>query len=66
MTVCVFLHIDTGYILIGDVNMTNHCLNLAEMKGCQVSKWFEGTEVLQFHEFSRACLAMKAKYAVIF
>ena len=58
MTVCVFLHIDTGDILIGDVNMTNHYLSL-------VSKWFDGTEVLEFHELSRACLAVKAKYAVI-
>ena len=34
----VFLHINTGVILIGDVNTTDHCLIPAEMKGCQVSK----------------------------
>ena len=36
LTVCVLLCIDTGVILIGDVNMTSDCLILAEMKGCQV------------------------------
>ena len=34
MTVSVFLHID--------VNMTEHCLILAGMKGCEVSKSFVG------------------------
>ena len=32
MTVSVFLHI----IFIDDVNMTDHCLIIAEIKGCQV------------------------------
>ena len=32
-----FLLIDSGVMLIGDVNMTAHCVTLAEMKGCQVS-----------------------------
>ena len=31
-----------GVIVIGDVNTTDHCLILAEMKGCQVSKWCVG------------------------
>ena len=34
----VFLHIDIGFILIGVVNMSYHCLVLAEMNKCQVSK----------------------------
>ena len=38
----VFLCIDTGVIVIGDVNTTDHCPMLAEMKGCQVSRWFVG------------------------
>ena len=42
MTVSVFLHIDIGVTLIGDVNMTSHCLNLAEIKGCQVRHWIVG------------------------
>ena len=42
MTIGVFLHIDTGVILIGDVNTTGHYPILAGMKGCQVSKWFVG------------------------
>ena len=42
MTVGVFLHIDTRVILIADVNATDRCLILAEMKGCKVSKWFVG------------------------
>ena len=35
-----FLHIDTGIILISDVNTTDHCLVLRGMMGCQVSKSF--------------------------
>ena len=35
MTVGIYLRIDTGAILIGDVNMIDHCLVLAE-------KWFVG------------------------
>ena len=42
MTVSVFLHIDHGVILIGDVNTTYHCLIPTQMKDCQVSKWFVG------------------------
>jgi len=41
----VFLRIDTGVsrvTVIRDVNTTNHCPMLAEMKGCQVSRWFVG------------------------
>ena len=33
MTLGVFLRIDTGVILIVDINITDHCLILAEMKG---------------------------------
>ena len=33
MTLGVFLRIDTGVILIVDINTTDHCLILAEMKG---------------------------------
>ena len=33
-----FMHIDTGIILINDVNTTDHCLVLGGMMGCQVSK----------------------------
>ena len=36
----VFLPIDTGVILIGDISSTYHCVILAEMKMCQISKWF--------------------------
>jgi len=35
MTVGVFLRIDTGVIMIGDVHMTDHCLILTEIKWCQ-------------------------------
>ena len=36
MTVCVSLRVDSSVIEIGDVNTTDCCLNLAEMKGYQV------------------------------
>ena len=39
MTVGSFLRIDTGILWISDVNTTEHCLVLAEMKGSQVSMW---------------------------
>jgi len=38
MTVGVFPPIDTGVILTGDAN----CPILAEIKGCQVSRWYVG------------------------
>ena len=60
--------IDAGVILIGDVNATaNNCMILAEMKGCQVSKWFMETEVLEFQEFSqsRVRLLVEVKYTMI-
>jgi len=31
MTADVFLHIDTGVVLTGDVDTTGHCLNQSEM-----------------------------------
>ena len=38
MSVCIFLHIDTDIILIGDAVQAYQCLVLAEMNGCQVKK----------------------------
>ena len=35
MTVGVFLRIDTGVILIFDINTTDNSLSLAEMKGAR-------------------------------
>ena len=39
MTVSVFLCIDTGVILIGDINTTDHCLIIAEMNEFQSALW---------------------------
>ena len=36
MTVCVCLRIETGVLLMCDVNTTVHTLNLAEMKWCNM------------------------------
>ena len=37
-----YLCIDTGGIFICDINMVDHCLIVAEIKGYHVSKWFVG------------------------
>ena len=42
MSVGVFLRVDTGVVLVGDVIITYHCMVRAERKGCQVSEWFVG------------------------
>ena len=59
MSLGVYLHIDSGVILIGDVIQANQCLALAKIKGCQVPhfptiQYLIGlweNEVLEFHEF---------------
>ena len=38
----LFLYIDTGVTVIGDVKQANQCLVLAEIKGCQVRDWIVG------------------------
>ena len=42
MSVTVYLHVDTGVILIGDVIQENQCLALAGIKGCQVTDGIVG------------------------
>ena len=44
VSVGVFLHIDSGVILIGDAIQANQCLVLAEIKGVRylISNWIVG------------------------
>ena len=44
MSVSIFLHIDTGVILICDTFQENQCLVLAEMKVCQDLDYIVGKQ----------------------
>ena len=53
ITFSVLVCIDIVVIFISEVNPTDPCLILDEMKGCQVSKWFAGNRGIKISQMSQ-------------